>query len=107
VTLSAVAGTYSGSFGTLAGVDTGTMQILASGAVNATTRLGCKLSGSISPRGSTSVLNLSLTFDQATCGTNQTLSGIAGLTGSTGKQLTFGLVLPDRSDAALGVMSKP
>lgn len=105
--LATLAGSYTGSLGSLDGVGAVTLTIASTGAYTATTALGCKVSGSLTPRGTTSLFNMSIVLDAATCGGAVNTNGIAGLTGTTGKSLAFAAVLADRSDAVFGVASKP
>jgi hypothetical protein len=105
--LANLAGSYTGTLGSLDGVSAVTLTIASTGAYTATTALGCKVSGSLTPRGTTSLFNMSIVLDAATCGGAVNTNGIAGLTGTTGKSLAFAAVLADRSDAVFGVASKP
>jgi hypothetical protein len=103
--LSAIAGTYSGSAGSLAGTSTVNLTIDSSGALVGTTSTGCQVSGTLVPRNSTAaVFNLTVHYDFATCGTGMTVLGIAGQSGS--QRLVFAATLADRSDAFFGLATK-
>ena len=104
--LSAIAGSYSGSAGSLEGNSTFNLTIDSSGALAGTTSTGCQVSGTLSPRNSTTaVFNLTVTYNSATCDTGVTVKGIAGRSGPEG--LIFAATLPDRSDAFYAVASRP
>lgn len=103
--LNAVAGSYSGSVGSLAGTSTVNLTIDTSGALTGTTSTGCQVSGTLAPRNSTTaVFNLTVHYDLATCGTGITVTGIAGKSGAQG--LVFAATLADRSDAFYGLATK-
>jgi len=103
--LTAVAGVYSGSAGSLLGVSDVGITINSSGAITATDTSGCQLSGTLTPRnGTTATFNLTVRYDQATCGTDITVSGIAGQSGTNG--IVFAATRADRSNAFFGVATK-
>ena len=103
--LAAVAGSYSGSAGTLLGVSDVSITVSTSGAITATDTSGCQVSGTLTPRNSTTAtFNLTVSYDQATCGTAITVSGIAGQSGTNG--LVFAATRADRSNAFFGVATK-
>ncbi|HMN92725.1 MAG TPA: hypothetical protein PKC60_05785 [Hydrogenophaga sp.] len=107
VTLLELAGAYSGTVGSLAGVSLASLTISTTGALAAVSDTGCRVSGQLSPRGSTAVFDLTAALDAATCGQAINVQGIAGLTGVDRNALAFAAVTADRSDALFGVASRP
>jgi hypothetical protein len=106
VNLASLAGTYTGSAGTLQGVEDVTLVVASSGSFIGTSSTGCVLSGTMVPRSAgKAVLDLTVTFDAATCGESLTVTGIAGQSETNG--LVFAATLADRSDAFYGVAFKP
>lgn len=104
--LTDIAGTYSGSAGSLEGASDVVLSIMASGSFTGITSTGCRVSGSLSPRsGGKAVFNLAVTYDSATCGTGITVRGVAGKSGSRG--LVFAATNSDRSDALYGFVTQP
>lgn len=105
-TLANVAGTWSGSYGSLSGVDTlSGVSVKTDGSVTATDG-SCKITGSLAPRAGVALYDVSLNYRVVDgCAVNLTVRGIAGLNADSG-QLTIGLVRPDRSDAALVVLKR-
>lgn len=98
--LSVIAGTYSGTDATAAGVENATVVISASGSVTATGDSGCQVTGTVSPRTDGNVYDVSLT-QQASCplvGLHTT--GIAYYDGDSGQLYSFSL----SSDRSVGVV---
>ena len=60
--------------------------------------------GTATSNGTTATFNLTVSYDQATCGTAITVSGIAGQSGTNG--IVFAATRADRSNAFFGVATK-
>ena len=106
VTLAAIAGSYAGAAGTLFENEAASFTVSASGAISGMGASGCRFTGTVAPRGTVAVYNLTLSFLGGVCeqGTS-TLSGVAYTDPKT-KQL-FGVALnAQRSNGALFVGQK-
>ncbi|RZI82159.1 MAG: hypothetical protein EOP38_16905 [Rubrivivax sp.] len=104
VTTAALAGTWTGSVGSLDGVDSITATVSANGTFTAFVG-SCTIQGSLVPRGSVAVYTLVAQYQQSSgCPVNYQLKGIAVPGGSN--RLLLGAILPDRSDASLVILNK-
>ncbi|SAK72030.1 hypothetical protein AWB82_04403 [Caballeronia glebae] len=104
ISLSSVAGTYSGSAGSTRGGETTTFTIGQDGAINGTGLSGCTFRGTAAPHGIKDVLDATITFGPAPC-----LYPGAALTGVvffSDDQVLAALTLPDRSDAFVVAATK-
>lgn len=106
VTLADVAGSYSGVSASAAGTESASLNVTAAGGISGSGASGCRFTGTVTPRGTVAVYNLTLSFLGGLCeqGTSS-LTGVAYLDPDT-RQL-FGAALNSaRSDGALFVGQK-
>ncbi len=90
--LAAIAGSYSVQAGSPLGVDTGTVTISSTGTITATTRSGCKVTGTVTPKVKGNAYTVSGTFGGAPCWyANRTMSGAAYFDASTRRLYAVGL----------------
>lgn len=104
--LSAIAGTHSGTSGSAAGSERVTLQISSAGAITGSGSSGCALSGTISPRSTGNTYQVTVTFGAAPCRLpGASLSGIAYFDRSAG--LTYTIVSPPGSnDKFVAILAK-
>ena len=77
-TLAAVAGNYTGSLGSEAGPEFGTLNIAETGSFTATGSSGCMASGNIAPNDVGNIYDVTLTFNGGVCALGtETVSGVA------------------------------
>jgi hypothetical protein len=101
--LSVISGTYYGGADTSGGYDTVTFSISTSGAISGTGGSGCSFSGTITPRSSGNVYNVSIKFGGGVCALgSSTVSGIAYFDAST-NVLYSAALNSSRSDGFLSV----
>jgi len=104
--LTAIAGSFSGQSASSAGVQTGVVTVQSNGAFRSTSN-GCTVTGTLTPRGSVNVFNMSATFGGGACvfGTS-TLNGIA-VYNATSKRIYAAAPNAGRTDGFLFVGTKP
>ncbi|SAL02169.1 hypothetical protein AWB78_06286 [Caballeronia calidae] len=104
ISLSTIAGTYSGSAGSTKGGEAATFAIGQDGAIRGAGLSGCTFGGTASPHGNKNVLDASITFGPAPCVyPGATLTGVVFFSSN---QVVAALTLPDRSDAFVVAASK-
>jgi hypothetical protein len=97
ISLSAIAGTYSGSAGSTKGGETTSFTIGQDGAIKGAGLSGCTFSGTTSPHGTTDLLDATITFGASPCAyPGATLTGVVFFSTN---EIVAALTLPDRSDA--------
>ncbi|SPB14349.1 hypothetical protein NOV72_01591 [Caballeronia novacaledonica] len=97
ISLSSVAGAYSGAAGSIKGSETTTFVIGQDGAIKGTGASGCTFSGTATPHGNKDFLDATVSFGGAPClYPGVTVTGVVFF--SAGEVLAA-LTLPDRSDA--------
>jgi hypothetical protein len=108
VPLASLAGTYIGNFTTLESSGLVELTVESSGTYRATdSDTGCVVDGALKPRGATAVFDLTVSYDQATCGTALKGTGVAYVRSFKGNPLLwFAGVNSSRSDYLLGVAQK-
>lgn len=104
--LTAAAGNYSGESASSVGVQASTVAIQSNGSFQGSSN-GCNVSGALTPRGSSSVFNMAVTFGGGACifGTS-TLNGIA-IYDAANKRLYAAAPNSSRTDGFLFVGTKP
>ncbi|KXV16690.1 hypothetical protein CR51_00625 [Caballeronia megalochromosomata] len=104
ISLSSVAGTYSGAAGSTKGGESATFTIGQDGAIKGAGLSGCTFSGTATPHGNKNVLDATITFGPAPClYPGATLTGVVFLSNS---EVLAALTLPDRSDAFVAAGTK-
>ncbi|SAK83784.1 hypothetical protein AWB76_05762 [Caballeronia temeraria] len=104
ISLSSVAGTYSGAAGSTKGGETATFTIGQDGAIKGAGLSGCTFSGIATPHGIKDFLDASVTFGPAPClYPGATLTGVVFFSNN---EVLAALTLPDRSDAFVVAASK-
>lgn len=104
ITLSAVAGTYSGAAGSTRGGETTSFTIGLDGSIKGSGPSGCTYTGTTRPHGDKNLLDATITFGAAPC-----LFPGATVTGAVffnNSELLGALTLPDRSDAFVVAATK-
>lgn len=104
ISLSTVAGTYSGSAGSTKGGEAATFAIGQDGAIRGAGLSGCTFGGTASPHGNKNVLDASITFGPAPC--IYPGAALTGVVFFSSNQVVAALTLPDRSDAFVVGASK-
>ena len=103
-TLASVAGVYSGQVASVAGVETSTLTVNASGALSGTTSGGCSYTGTVEPHAAGNAYDVSTAFGAGCLFSGQTFKGHAYL---SGKVLYAVVPKADLSTGALFVGTKP
>ena len=105
--LTAIAGTYSGSAATTGGSESATVTISTSGAISGSGASGCAFSGSATPRAHGNIYNVSVTFAGGVCdnGTS-TVTGVAHFDAAT-KLLRSAALNSARTNGFIYVGTKP
>ncbi len=104
VSLSSVAGTYSGAAGSTKGSETTAFSIGQDGAIKGTGLSGCTFSGTATPHGNKDFLDAAITFGPAPCSyPGATVTGVVFFSDS---RILAALTLPDRSDAFVVAATK-
>ncbi|WP_061148540.1 hypothetical protein [Caballeronia arvi] len=97
VSLSSVAGSYSGAAGSTKGGEATTFTIGQDGSIQGSGVSGCTFSGTTTPHGDKNFLDATVKFGPAPClYPGMTLTGVVFFTSN---EVLAGLTLPDRSDA--------
>ncbi|SAL64472.1 hypothetical protein AWB70_05989 [Caballeronia cordobensis] len=97
VSLSAVAGSYSGAAGSTKGGEAATFTVGQDGSVSGAGKSGCTFSGTTTPHGNKNFLDATVTFGPAPClYPGATVTGVVFFANN---EVLAGLTLPDRSDA--------
>jgi hypothetical protein len=105
--LAALAGTFTGQVASSAGGENATVTVLSTGTFSGLSSGGCSFTGTVAPRATGNVFNMSINFGGAPCiFANQTLSGIAFFNASA-KRLYAATPNAARTDGALFVGTKP
>lgn len=105
--LTDLAGTFTGEVAFSLGFETATVTVAPSGSVSGIGSSGCTMTGSVIPRSSGNVYNVSLSFGGAPCYfQNQTMNGI-GYYDSNTNQLWAATPNADRTEGIIFIGSKP
>jgi len=104
--LSIVSGTYYGEAATSGGIDSVTVTISTSGSITGISESGCSFSGTITPRSSGNIYNVSIRFGGGICALgSSTVRGIAYFDESRGEMYSAALN-SSRSDGFICVGAK-
>ncbi|SAL02269.1 hypothetical protein AWB77_06508 [Caballeronia fortuita] len=104
ISLSSVAGAYSGAAGSTKGNETTTFSIGQDGAIKGSGLSGCTFSGTATPHADKNYLDTTITFGAAPC--LYPNAKVTGVTFFTGHEILAALTLPDRSDAFVVAATK-
>lgn len=105
--LTDLTGTFTGEVAFSLGHETATVTVSPTGSISGIGSSGCTMTGSVTPRSSGNVYNVSLSFGDAPCYfQNQTMNGI-GYYDSNTKKLWAATPNADRTEGIIFIGSKP